>query len=143
MIRHRGWLTEGCLDSDSIDHQYSRTLTSLASTPRPLTPLSFQVLVALADCPRHGYGILKEIEERTGEPFASSTGTLYLALQRLEEEGAIEPTTAPASGDARRRYYRLTAAGREAAASEAARLTRLLAVARDKRLFGEPEAATE
>lgn len=111
------------------------------SEPRPLTPLSFQVLVALADAPRHGYGILKEIEERTGEPFASSTGTLYLAIQRLEQEGWIEATKAPEGSDGRRRYYRLTAAGREIASTEAARLTRLLEVARTKRLLDE-EAGT-
>jgi Transcriptional regulator PadR-like family len=48
----------------------------------PLTPLSFQILVALADGPKHGYGILKEIEDGSGGSLKSSTGTLYLAIQR-------------------------------------------------------------
>ena len=55
----------------------------------PLTPLSFQILVSLADGPKHGYGILKEIEEGSGGSLKSSTGTLYLAIQRLEAPDAI------------------------------------------------------
>jgi DNA-binding PadR family transcriptional regulator len=99
----------------------------------PLTPLSFQILVAVADGPRHGYGIIKEIELATGEPMKSSTGTLYLAIERLEQEGLLEEEP---SRDARRRYYRLTALGRETAASEAKRLATLLGVARGKKLVG-------
>jgi DNA-binding PadR family transcriptional regulator len=99
----------------------------------PLTPLSFQILVALADEPRHGYGIIKEIEETTGEPMKSSTGTLYLAIERLEEEGLIEEQ---ASSDHRRRYYHLTSLGRSVAAAETKRLAKLLGVARSKKLVG-------
>lgn len=99
----------------------------------PLTPLSFQILVALADQPRHGYGIIKEIEEATGEPLKSSTGTLYLAIERLGQEGLIEEKP---SQDSRRRTYRLTALGREVAIAESRRLTKLLGVARGKKLVG-------
>jgi DNA-binding PadR family transcriptional regulator len=99
---------------------------------RPLTPLSFQILVVLADGPKHGYGILKEIEEISGGSFATSTGTLYLAIQRLEQEGLLEQV----SGDSRRRYYALTQEGREVAAAEARRLASLLGVARGKKLVG-------
>jgi DNA-binding PadR family transcriptional regulator len=99
----------------------------------PLTPLSFQILVALADEPRHGYGIIKEIEEATGERLKSSTGTLYLAIERLEQEGLIEEEP---SSDARRRYYRLTPLGRSVAAAETKRLATLLGVARSKKLVG-------
>lgn len=99
----------------------------------PLTPLSFQILVALADGPRHGYGILKEIEISTGAPLRSSTGTLYLAIERLESEGLVaeEPRD-----DSRRRYYRLTALGREVAGAETRRLATLVGVARAKKLLG-------
>ena len=99
----------------------------------PLTPLSFQILVAVADGPRHGYGIIKEIEQATGEPMKSSTGTLYLAIERLEQEGLLaeEP-----SKDARRRFYRLTPLGRDTAVAEAKRLATLLGVARGKKLVG-------
>jgi len=106
----------------------------------PLTPLSFDILLALADQPRHGYGIIKDVEARTGEAMTSSTGTLYLAIQRLEDEGLIaespEPPD-PEEHDARRRYYRLTELGRSVAAAEARRLAARLGVAHDKRLLGD------
>ena len=104
----------------------------------PLTPLSFQILVALADEPRHGYGIIKEIEAHTGTELKSSTGTMYLAIQRLERQGLVEETSAPATsgkGDSRRRYYRLSAVGAEVAAAESERLVSLLSVARHKDLL--------
>ena len=100
---------------------------------RPLTPLSFQILVALADQNRHGYGIIQEIERAEGRPLASSSGTVYLAIQRLEDEQLLESC----GREGRRRLYRLTAGGRRAAAREAERLDDLLAVARSKDLFGE------
>lgn len=106
-------------------------MSTRANAHLPLTPLSFQILVALADGPRHGYGIIKEIEGATGEPMKSSTGTLYLAMERLERDGLIEPS---ASTDARRRNYRLTKLGREVASSEARRLATLVGVAGGKNL---------
>jgi DNA-binding PadR family transcriptional regulator len=104
----------------------------------PLTHLSYQILLALADAPRHGYGIIKEIEAREGEEAAPNTGALYLALQRLEGEGLIDAVESPELGaDARRRYYRLTAEGREVAAAESARLAGLVSAARAKKLLPE------
>jgi DNA-binding PadR family transcriptional regulator len=55
-----------------------------------LTPLTYEILLALADAARHGYGIIKEIEARSGAHSAPSTGALYLALQRMEADGLIE-----------------------------------------------------
>jgi len=98
----------------------------------PLTPLSFEILIALADEPRHGYGIIKEIEARTGKPLKSSTGTLYLAIHRLDEAGLIVESDDAAAGASRRRYYRLTELGQEVVAAEAERLALLLGVARQK-----------
>jgi len=104
-----------------------------------LTPLTYSILVALADQPRHGYGIIKEIEERAGAGTAPSTGALYLALQRMEAEGLIEEAKRPASDDARRRYWALTRGGREAARVESRRLVAVLAAARKKDLLaGDP-----
>ena len=103
---------------------------------RPLTPLSFQILVALADGPKHGYGIIKDLEEASGQAFPSSTGTLYLAIQRLEAEGLLEEDPSVKGEDSRRRYYRLTSEGRRVAAAEARRLAALLGVARGKKLVG-------
>ncbi len=103
----------------------------------PLTPLTYQILLSLADEPRHGYGIIKEIEERSGSAAAPSTGALYLALQRMEEEGLIaESAERPRDDeDRRRRYYRITARGREGAEAESIRLSRLLATARARNLL--------
>jgi DNA-binding PadR family transcriptional regulator len=100
-----------------------------------MTHLSFQVLLALSDADRHGYGIIKEIEKRTDGGLVPSTGALYLALQRLVHEGLIEDAApTPVTEDARRRYYRMTEEGRRRAAAEARRLARLVAVALEKRL---------
>ncbi len=92
-----------------------------------LTPLSLHILLSLVDGSLHGYGILKAIEVRSAGEGAPSTGALYLALQRLERDGMIEPGEAPESEtDARRRYWRLTAAGRSAARAEVERMAALL-----------------
>ena len=101
-----------------------------------LTPLTYQILMALADEERHGYGIIKEIEARLGEGSAPSTGALYLALQRMEQDELVQEAAAPSSDDdPRRRYYRLTRAGRALAVKESGRLAALVKVARDKNLL--------
>ena len=102
-----------------------------------ITPLTYHILLALADEDRHGYGIIKEIEARQGTGAAPSTGALYLALQRMEEAGLVAESMArPTAGDdSRRRYYRLTRSGREAAVAESARLRDVLEVARQKHLL--------
>ena len=102
-----------------------------------LTVPMLQILLSLVDEDRHGYGILLEIEERTGGA-RLGTGTLYTAIQRLLSKGLIEETDerpAPDLDDARRRYYRLTDAGREAARAEAARLAAVVGMARAKELL--------
>ena len=106
--------------------------------PSP-TPLTYQVLLALSDEDRHGYGIIKEIEARGRGGSGPSTGALYLALQRMEGDGLIEGARAPMEGstDARRRYYRLTPRGRRVAEEESARLASLVATAREKKLLAE------
>ena len=106
----------------------------------PLSPLSFHVLVALADGERHGYGIIKEIEARSDGQMRPGAGTLYAAVQRLQDGGVIEECDAPHGSedtDARRRYYRLTTFGRRVARAEALRLARLLDVARAKAIAPE------
>ena len=106
----------------------------------PLTHLSYHVLVALADAPRHGYGIIKEVERGSGGAVSPSTGALYLALQRMQEEGLLEETAErppEEEDDPRRKYYRLTALGRRVATAESRRLAALLGVAAAKRLVPE------
>lgn len=111
----------------------------MANTKPPLTHLSYHILLALADEVRHGYGIIKEIEGRTDGGMSPSTGAVYLALQRMEQEGLIVESAdrpEPDEDDERRRYYELTGMGRSAAMAESRRLAELVAVARRKRLLG-------
>ena len=100
---------------------------------RPMSEAEFQILLALADKERHGYGIIKEVEERTAGEVRLGAGTLYGAIKRfLDQEWIVERD---AGEDERRRVYRLTAKGRRAASAEAARLERLLIAARSKKLL--------
>jgi DNA-binding PadR family transcriptional regulator len=104
----------------------------------PLTPLAFQVLLALADSERHGYGIIREVETRTDGLIRLRTGTLYTLLQRLLQERLIEESDArpePEDDDDRRRYYRLTALGKDVLAAEARRLESLIGEARRKHVI--------
>lgn len=104
----------------------------------PLTPLWFNILMALTDETRHGYAIIKEIEHRTDGHMRPATGTVYLALQRLEEDGLIAETGGQKSGatdNRRRRWYRLTPFGRGVMRAEAARLAGQVAIALDKRVI--------
>ena len=101
----------------------------------PLSAQQFQILLALSDADRHGYGIILEIAERTGGAMRLGTGTLYTALASLEEGGVvIEPKRRPAAADddSRRRYYRLTPFGRSVLEAETSRLDALVKQARRK-----------
>jgi len=90
-------------------------------------------MLALADGEKHGYGIKREIEFRTGGVVSLGPGTLYGTLQRMLKEGLIaECGDRPDSEGERRRYYRLTDAGRRVASIEAQRLENLVSVARAK-----------
>ena len=101
----------------------------------PLTPAAFHVLLALADGPKHGYLILKEVEERTGGDVRLSTGTLYGMVKRFLDDELIVELPAEDSGDERRRSYKLTEFGRQVAKAEAVRLEQLVAAARGVRLL--------
>lgn len=99
-----------------------------------LTPLSAAILFALADGASHGYAIIKEIEALTDGEMRPHTGSTYLALHRLLEDGLIVESKVKGE-DARRRYYKLSDAGRDAARTEARRLAQLVRVASAKRLI--------
>jgi DNA-binding PadR family transcriptional regulator len=104
----------------------------------PLTPAAFHVLLALADSPKHGYLILKDVEERTNGEVRLSTGTLYGLIKRFLDDELIIETRGAAGDDERRRPYKLTALGRDVASAEAERLERLVAAARSARLLSRP-----
>ena len=103
----------------------------------PLTPAAFHVLLALADGPRHGYSILKEVEERTNGDVRLSTGTLYGLIKRFLDDELIVELAAEDDGHERRRPYRLTPFGRQVARAEAERLEKLVTTARGVRLLPE------
>jgi DNA-binding PadR family transcriptional regulator len=115
----------------------SPTQNSPEETQPPLTPAMFHVLLALAGEDLHGYAILKEVELRTAGEVKLSTGTLYGIIKRLLADGLIiELRQRPAAhDDERRRYYRLTTQGRELASAEAARLEKVVALARSRNLL--------
>jgi DNA-binding PadR family transcriptional regulator len=101
----------------------------------PLTPAVYHILLALADEDRHGLGIMQDMEERTGGKVLPGPGTLYGTIKRLLEAELIQE--APRRGnsdDPRRRYYRLTPLGRQAATLETERLSTLVRIAREKAL---------
>jgi DNA-binding PadR family transcriptional regulator len=102
----------------------------------PLTASVFHVLLALVDGPKHGYAILKEVEERTAGKVQLSSGTLYAVMKRLLNDGMIdEIDDRRAETDERRRYYRLTRLGRRVAEAEARRMEELVRTAAEKHLI--------
>src|SRR3984957_11933635 len=87
--------------------------------PKPMTGQAFFVLTALADGPRHGYGIVGEVAELSQGRVRLKIGGLYGVLDRLTAEGLIEPDREEAHDGRLRRYYRLTRDGRGVLAEEA------------------------
>jgi DNA-binding PadR family transcriptional regulator len=101
----------------------------------------FQILLALADKDLHGLAITKDVFDRTDGQMHLWPGKLYGALKKMVDAGLVVETDAPegfAAGGGRPRFYRMTAFGRRACASEASRLARYVAVARAKRLIKLP-----
>jgi DNA-binding PadR family transcriptional regulator len=99
----------------------------------PLPPITFHILMALADEDRHGYAIIQDVAARTDGAVTLGAGTLYRSMQRMLEQGLIvevRERPAPELDDERRRYYRLTPFGLAVARAEAARLTKMVRLAR-------------
>ena len=103
--------------------------------------LRLVLLKLLADEPRHGYELMKAIEELTEGSYAPSPGTIYPTLALLEDEGAI----AQAAGDETRKAYEATAAGRteleERADEVAALFERLSGHGEHRRAYATPECS--
>src|ERR1044071_4991379 len=105
----------------------------------PLPPVTFHILLALADEDRHGYAIIQDVAVRTGGEIKLNAGTLYRSIQRMLEQGLILETRerpSPEEDDKRRRYYRISKFGREVALAEARRLTQLVKFARESGFAG-------
>jgi DNA-binding PadR family transcriptional regulator len=99
----------------------------------PLASDAVCILLALAAGPRHGYGIIRDVEEGSGGHIVLQTGALYRMLRRFLDDGFIEERPRPAdepSGDERRRYYALTPFGHSVLDAEVTRMAGLVRAAR-------------
>jgi len=107
----------------------------------PLPHLEYQILVSLADAALHGYAIVKEVAQRSQGTSTPSTGSLYLAIARLLDNGLIAEVE-PAERDGRKkRTYALSDFGHRVAEAETTRLTELARLASDRLRGGEPVAS--
>jgi DNA-binding PadR family transcriptional regulator len=119
-------------------------MMTVNAVPPPLTPAAFQVLLALAAGEAHGYAVMRFVEQVTAGSVRLGPGTLYRTIGRLLADGLVEEVEGGDPGaphDARRRYYRLTQLGRQAARVEAAQLERLVAAAMHAGLLPSEESA--
>jgi DNA-binding PadR family transcriptional regulator len=95
----------------------------------PLPNLPYLVMLSIAERPRHGWAIVKRIEELSEPRAAPSSGSLYLAIARLEERGLIEEAPPLEESVDQRRTYRLTPLGKRVVRLETARLAELVGLA--------------
>jgi DNA-binding PadR family transcriptional regulator len=113
----------------------------MSRRPDPATFLPLKtdvalIMLALEARPLHGYAIIKDVRERSEGGVELQTGALYRYLRRLLEDGLITEVDRPAgedSSDERRRYYRVTALGRQVVDADLARMARLVDAARVQR----------
>lgn len=105
----------------------------MPSSEAPLPTAAIHILVAIGSATRHGYSIMTEVASSTSGAVKLAPGTLYTNIQRLLNAGLIEeakPTGIERSEGPRRRYYRLTTAGRQVVAAEVTRMEGLVTRAR-------------
>lgn len=102
-----------------------------SSTISPLSSASLYIVVALAEEDLHGYGIMQEIARQSEGKYKVGPGTLYDNLHKLIQAGWVQELGArPGDEDRRRRYFRLTEAGRDLLRNETARLAHVVREAR-------------
>jgi DNA-binding PadR family transcriptional regulator len=99
---------------------------------RAVTEPAFFILTALVDAPRHGYGIVGEVDDLSGGRVKLKIGTLYGVLDRLVGDGLVELDREEVQQGRLRRYYKLTDAGRHALSAEAERQAANARVAADR-----------
>jgi len=102
----------------------------------PLTLVEFHILAALSDRPRHGYGIMQEVEVRSEGKVKIGAGTLYGALKRMLADELVHEAddTSDSATAERRRYYGLTPLGLAVVRADSLRLAKLVQYARSKAL---------
>jgi DNA-binding PadR family transcriptional regulator len=104
----------------------------------PVPSATLHILIALTSGEKHGYAIMRDVEELSDGHVRMGPGTLYGSVKRMLEDGLIEETAErpdPELDDQRRRYYRLTGLGEQVRSAELQRLEALV------RRAGSPEWA--
>ena len=107
------------------------------TTNAPLTPAVLHIILALSTEERHGYRIMKQVEEESQGKVKMGPGTLYGSIGRMIDAGLITETDKkvdPELDDERRVYYKITASGKAALAAELERYREVVAIARKKQL---------
>ena len=89
------------------------------------------VLAFLEDEPRHGYELVKLIDERSRGALTFNFASLYATLYKLEERGLVQGRWVERPGQRRRRSYKITAHGREALAAQRRDWRQFFALVRD------------
>jgi DNA-binding PadR family transcriptional regulator len=100
----------------------------------PLAPAAFLILFALATGDKHGYAIMQEARKLSEHSFQIGPATLYTTIQRLLDSERIREVPGPGNGDSRRKYYRLTGAGKAALSAELARMEAMVRKSKALRL---------
>lgn len=100
----------------------------------PLSPVSMEILLALAASDLHGYAIIQAVRQQTAGRLRPGAGTMYAALERMLDAALIREVTTADDLSARRRSYGITALGREVARAEAKRLAGVIKLAAERRL---------
>ena len=111
----------GATYADEVNHR-----------PKPLGDVDTSIMAVLADAKLHGYAILAEVRGLSDGRVRLGTGTLYGALERLQDRGCVAAEGEEVVDGRVRRYYRLTDDGRGALASELERREQLLTAARNR-----------
>ena len=110
----------------------------------PLKSNWLHILLSLAGAEQHGYGIMRDVEERSGGELVLQTGALYRTLRRMLGDGLIQECDAPSRteiSDGRRRYYRPTRFGVAVLNAEVDRMSKLVRAARLTALGKRPRLA--
>jgi DNA-binding PadR family transcriptional regulator len=109
----------------------------------PLNPRDFLILMALAENPLHGYGLLKEVEILSEGQVRFDPANLYRTLKKMIKQDLVSELEAAPDADAseRRKYYQVTETGSRVISAEASRLARLADLAKARHLVSDGELA--
>ena len=109
----------------------------MATPSLRMTPALVHILLTLVPAPQHGYAVMREIEDRTSGRIRLGPSSLYWTLGRLQDAGLIREVPEPANADThdeRRRYWQLTAVGREQLQEEIEALSEIVSHANARKL---------